>query len=383
MPASVQIREGTARQRSMPKRMRTTPSTIDHGPNTMPDARTPMIHRPRRLRRNAAIRRMIRETLVQPADLIHPLFIVPGEGIRKAVPSMPGVMQLSIDQAVIVAQESCALGIGGIILFGIPEVKDPTGTDARNPSGIIQRAIRAIKHRAPELYVMADTCYCEYTDHGHCGILTPGGQPPRNGTPGEESALPPLDVDNDATLHILGEAAVSYAEAGVDMIAPSGMMDGMVAAIRRALDQHGHPAIPILSYAVKYASAYYGPFRDAAESTPAFGDRRTYQMDPANRREAIREATLDAAEGADMLMVKPGLAYLDILRELRDRFDLPLAVYNVSGEYAMVKAAAAMGWIDEMRIVMENLTAFKRAGADLILTYHAPDAARLLQDGQG
>lgn len=339
----------------------------------MPD--THLIQRPRRLRQNATIRRMVRETLVQPADLIHPLFIVPGEGVRKPVPSMPGVMQLSIDQAAAVAQESHALGIGGIILFGIPEVKDPTGTDARNPSGIVQRAIRAIKHRVPDLYVMADTCYCEYTDHGHCGILTPVR------TPNGASAPNLQDVDNDATLDILGQAAVSYAEAGVDMVAPSGMMDGMVAAIRQALDRQGHSAIPILSYAVKYASAYYGPFRDAAESAPAFGDRRTYQMDPANRREALREATLDAAEGADMLMVKPGLAYLDILRELRDRFTLPLAVYNVSGEYAMVKAAAAMGWVDERRIVLENLTAFKRAGADLILTYHAPDAARLLQDG--
>ncbi len=326
-----------------------------------------MIQRPRRLRRNPAIRRLVRETLVRPADLIHPLFVVPGEGIRKPVASMPGVAQLSIDQAVLIAQESHQLGVGGIILFGIPEVKDPTGTDARNSSGIIQRAVRAIKDAVPDLYVMADTCYCEYTDHGHCGILHAVGHDCQ-------------DVDNDATLEILGEAAVSYAEAGVDMVAPSGMMDGMVAAIRRALDQHGHSAIPILSYAVKYASAYYGPFREAAESTPAFGDRRTYQMDPANRREAMKEATLDVAEGADMIMVKPGLAYLDMVRELRNRFDLPLAVYNVSGEYAMVKAAAAQGWIDEERVVLENMVAFKRAGADLILTYHAPDAARLLQD---
>ncbi|MBF0462028.1 MAG: porphobilinogen synthase [Magnetococcales bacterium] len=327
---------------------------------------TLMTQRPRRLRRNAAIRRLVRETLVQPADLVYPLFVVPGENIRRPVPSMPGVMQLSIDQAVEVARTSHELGIGGIILFGIPEVKDPTGTDARNPSGIIQRAARAIKGALPNLYVMADTCYCEYTDHGHCGILTQEKGP---------------DVDNDATLDILGQAAVSYAEAGVDMVAPSGMMDGMVAAIRRALDQHGHSGIPILSYAVKYASAYYEPFRDAADSAPAFGDRRTYQMDPANRREALREATLDVAEGADMLMVKPGLAYLDILRTLRDRFELPLAVYNVSGEYAMIKAAAAVGWIDEKRVVLENLTAFKRAGADLILTYHAPDAAHWLQNG--
>lgn len=322
--------------------------------------------RPRRLRRNPAIRRMLQETLVQPADLIQPMFIVPGENICKPVPSMPGVEQRSIDQAIPLAQASYDLGLGGILLFGIPESKDATGTDARNPFGIVQRALRAIKDAVPHLYVIADTCYCEYTDHGHCGILSGGkGQP--------------QDVDNDATLEILGEAAVSYAEAGVDMIAPSGMMDGMVTAIRQALDQGGYHDIPILSYAVKYASAYYGPFRDAAESAPMHGDRRTYQMDPANRREAMKEAALDVAEGADMIMVKPGLAYLDLLRDLRNRFDLPLAVYNVSGEYAMVKAAAAAGWIDESRIVLENLTAFKRAGADLILTYHAPYAARLLQ----
>ncbi|MBF0401646.1 MAG: porphobilinogen synthase [Magnetococcales bacterium] len=343
----------------------------------MPD---PLLtQRPRRLRRNAAIRRMVRETLVQPADLIYPLFIVPGRDICNPVASMPGVAQLSIDQALKVARAAYEMELGGIILFGIPEVKDPTGTDARSPTGIIQRGIRSIKESLPELYVMADTCYCEYTDHGHCGILGPSR--PLLGRADPTAA--DLDVDNDATLAILGQAALSYAEAGVDMIAPSGMMDGMVAAIRRALDQKGHTAIPILSYAVKYASAYYGPFREAADSTPAFGDRRTYQMDPANRREAIREATLDCAEGADMLMVKPGLAYLDIVRELRNRFELPLAVYNVSGEYAMVKAAAAMGWIDESRVVLENLTAFKRAGADLILSYHALDAARLLQNGGG
>ena len=325
-----------------------------------PMPKTPLIQRPRRLRRNPAIRRMVRETIVQPCDLIQPLFIVPGKEIRNPVVSMPGIEQLSIDQAILVAKEAQQLGLGGIILFGIPEKKDPTGTDARNKDGIIQQASRAIKSAVPDLYLLADTCYCEYTDHGHCGILDN------------------QDVDNDATLDILGKAAISYADAGVDMIAPSGMMDGMVSSIRSALDQAGHIMIPILSYAVKYSSAYYGPFRDAAESTPSFGDRRTYQMDPSNHREALREAALDVAEGADMLMVKPGLAYLDILRTLKDRFDLPLAVYNVSGEYAMVKAAAAQGWIDEERIVLENLTAFKRAGADLILTYHAPYAARLL-----
>ena len=327
----------------------------------------PLLQRPRRLRRNPAIRRLLQETLVQPADLVQPLFIVPGENTRNPVVSMPGVEQLSIDQAVLVAQQAYQLGLGGIILFGIPETKDPSGTDARNPNGIVQRAIRAIKTAQPQLYVIADACYCEYTEHGHCGILHATGTNEQ-------------DVDNDATLEILAAAAITYAAAGVDMIAPSGMMDGMVMAIRDALDQEGYETTPILSYAVKYASAYYGPFRDAAESTPSTGDRRTYQMDPANRREAMTEAELDATEGADMLMVKPGLAYLDILRDLRNRFDLPLAVYNVSGEYAMLKAAAAAGWIDEQRVVMENLTAFKRAGADMILTYHAPDAARLLQN---
>lgn len=329
-----------------------------------------LIHRPRRLRRTPAIRRMVRETLVQPADLIQPLFIVPGEEVRTPVVSMPGVMQLSVDQAVHVAREADRLGVGGVLLFGIPERKDATGSDARNPHGVVQRAIRALKEAMPHLYVIADACYCEYTDHGHCGVLHSAGRHDQ-------------DVDNDATLALLGEAAMTYAEAGVDMVAPSGMMDGMVAAIRRALDQGGHTGLPILSYAVKYASAYYGPFRDAAESTPAQGDRRTYQMDPANRREAMKEAVLDWEEGADMLMVKPGLAYLDIVRDLRHRFDVPLAVYNVSGEYAMVKAAAAAGWIDEERVILENLTAFKRAGADLIFTYHASDAARLLQEESG
>ncbi|MBF0614041.1 MAG: porphobilinogen synthase [Magnetococcales bacterium] len=316
------------------------------------------VQRPRRLRRTPTIRRLAREIRLSPEDLILPLFIVPGEKIRRPVSSMPGVAQLSIDMAVSVAREAWDLGLCGIILFGIPKIKDSLGSDAVDPQGIVQQAIRAIKQAVPELWVIADTCLCEYTDHAHCGVLQ-----------GEE-------VDNDATLKILGQAAVSYAEAGVDMVAPSGMMDGMVAAIRQALDQAGHAQVPILSYAVKYASAYYGPFRDAAENTPSFGDRRSYQMDPANRREALREAALDVEQGADWLMVKPGLAYMDILRALRDRFHVPLAVYNVSGEYAMVKAAAAQGWIDEQRVVMETLTGFKRAGADLILTYHALDAAR-------
>ncbi|MBF0427504.1 MAG: porphobilinogen synthase [Magnetococcales bacterium] len=317
-----------------------------------------LIQRPRRLRRNPAIRRMVRETRLAPENLVLPLFIVPGQGIHKPVQSMPGVAQLSIDEALPIAKEAYDLGLGGIILFGIPKVKDSTGSDAYDQDGIVQHAIREIKRFLPELYVIADTCLCEYTDHAHCGVIRAN------------------EVDNDATLELLGRAVVSYAEAGVDMVAPSGMMDGMVAAIRRSLDGAGYVSIPILSYAVKYASAYYGPFRDAAENTPSFGDRRSYQMDPANRREALREAALDVAEGADMLMVKPGLAYMDILRELRDHFDLPLAIYNVSGEYAMVKAAAANGWIDEARVVMETLLGFRRAGADLILTYHALEAAR-------
>ncbi|MBF0271118.1 MAG: porphobilinogen synthase [Magnetococcales bacterium] len=320
-----------------------------------------LVHRPRRLRRTPTIRRLVRETRLAPEDLVLPLFIVPGEGVRRPVSSMPGVAQLSIDEALPVAREALDLGLGGIILFGIPKIKDSMGSDALDSQGIVQRAIRAIKGALPDLWVIADTCLCEYTDHAHCGVMR--GQ----------------EVDNDATLELLGRAAVSYADAGVDMVAPSGMMDGMVGAIRHALDGAGHSGVPILSYAVKYASAYYGPFRDAAENTPAFGDRRAYQMDPANRREALREATYDVEQGADWLMVKPGLAYMDILRELRDHFQLPLAVYNVSGEYAMIKAAAANGWIDEPRVVLETLTGFKRAGADMILTYHALDAARWMK----
>ncbi|MEO5331544.1 MAG: porphobilinogen synthase [Magnetococcus sp. YQC-5] len=318
----------------------------------------PLIKRPRRLRRTDAIRRIIRETRLAPEDLVLPLFVVPGRQVKKPIVSMPGVAQLSIDEALLVAREAFTLGLGGIILFGIPKSKDSVGSDAMNSDGIVQQAIREIKSALPDLFVIADTCLCEYTDHAHCGVIR-----------GDE-------IDNDATLDLLGRTALSYAQAGVDMVAPSGMMDGMVAAIRGALDEGGYVGLPILSYAVKYASAYYGPFRDAAENTPVFGDRRSYQMDPANRREALREAALDVEEGADMLMVKPGLAYMDILRELRDHFELPLAVYNVSGEYAMVKAAAAQGWIDESRVVMETLLGFKRAGADMILTYHALDAAR-------
>lgn len=321
-----------------------------------------LITRPRRLRRNLAIRRMVRENHLFVEDLVLPLFIVPGRQVKKPVLSMPGVFQLSVDEALLVAKSAYDAGLGGVILFGIPAYKDAEGSDAWDENGIVQQAIREIKRALPDLYLIADTCLCEFTDHAHCGVIVDG------------------DVDNDSTLTLLGHAAVSYAQAGVDMVAPSGMMDGMVAAIRAALDGAGFPLIPVLSYAVKYASAYYGPFRDAAENTPTFGDRRSYQMDPANRREALREAALDVDEGADMLMIKPGLAYMDILREIKDRFDLPLAVYNVSGEYAMVKAAAANGWIDERRLVMETMLGFKRAGADLILTYHALDVASWLAE---
>ncbi|MBF0610535.1 MAG: porphobilinogen synthase [Magnetococcales bacterium] len=321
------------------------------------------VHRPRRLRANPAIRRMVQETMVQPADLIQPYFLVPGKEVVKPVSAMPGVFQLSVDQAIPLARQAMELGVGGVILFGIPAIKDSTGSDARDDNGLIQSAIRTFKEALPDLYLIADACYCEYTDHGHCGILHNG------------------DVDNDATLEILGEAAISYAKAGVDMVAPSGMMDGGVATIRGALDQTGFTNIPIMAYAAKYVSAFYGPFGIAAQNAPKSGDRRTYQMDPANRREALREVALDVQQGADVVMVKPGLAYLDIIREVRDHFDVPVAAYNVSGEYAMVKAAAMQGWINEDRMVMEILTSFKRAGADMILTYHATHAAQLLQNG--
>ncbi|MBF0426415.1 MAG: porphobilinogen synthase [Magnetococcales bacterium] len=315
----------------------------------------------RRLRRTESMRRMVRETWVRPEHLILPLFVVPGSGVRKPVASMPGVEQRSIDETLPLARAAHDAGLGGVILFGIPEQKDPLGEDACREDGIVQRAIRQIKAVVPELFVISDLCFCEYTAHGHCGVINAG------------------EVDNDATLERLGQSAVTHARAGVDMVAPSGMMDGMVKTLRQALDTAHYPHLPIMSYAAKYASAFYGPFREAAESTPQFGDRRGYQMDPANRREALREVGADVAEGADIVMVKPGLAYLDILREVRSRFDLPLAVYNVSGEYAMVKAAASQGWIDEDRTVLEIMTAFRRAGADMILTYHALHVAHLLQ----
>ena len=317
-------------------------------------------YRPRRLRRNATLRRMVRETHLRVDDLIYPMFSAFGTNIKKEISSMPGIYQQSIEHIVAEAKEVHELGIPAVILFGIPETKDAVGSDAYSDSGIIQNTIRTIKAEVPGLLVLTDVCLCEYTDHGHCGVIKDG------------------DVDNDETLELLAREALSHARAGADVVAPSDMMDGRIAAIRMMLDDHGFEHIPIMSYAVKYASSYYGPFREAAESTPGFGDRRSYQMDPANRREALREAAQDVAEAADFLMVKPALAYMDLLRELKDNFDLPLVAYNVSGEYSMVKAAAAKGWIDGDGVMMETLLGMKRAGADLIITYHAKEAARLL-----
>lgn len=322
-------------------------------------------HRPRRLRNTAQLRRMVRENILTTSDLIYPLFAVPGEGFAQEVKSMPGVYQLSVDKIVEEAKAVYDLGIPSIILFGIPEDKDIDATGAWHDCGMVQKAATAVKEAVPDLVVIADTCLCEYTSHGHCGYLEVGDLTGR--------------VLNDPTLELLKKTAVSQAKAGADIIAPSGMMDGFVQAIREGLDEAGFEDTPILSYAAKYASAYYGPFRDAADSAPQFGDRRTYQMDPANAREALKEIELDIAEGADMLMVKPALAYMDIILRVKEATNLPVAAYNVSGEYAMVKAAALNGWIDEERVVMETLTSFKRAGADLILTYHAKDAARWLQ----
>jgi porphobilinogen synthase len=319
--------------------------------------------RPRRLRATPVLRQMVRETTLAPDDFIYPMFVVHGQEVRREIKSMPGVHQLSVDQAVAEAQEAARLGIPSIVLFGVPAVKDAVGSENFSDEGIVQQATRAIKDALPELIVIADVCMCEYTDHGHCGIVQ-----------GDE-------IVNDATLEILQEAAVSYARAGADVVAPSGMMDGMVGAIRSALDADGFVNVSILSYAIKYASAFYGPFREAAEGAPKFGDRKTHQMDPANAREALRELALDIDEGADMVMVKPALPYLDIIRQVRDACHLPVAAYNVSGEYAMIKAAAANGWLNEPAVVLELLTGIKRAGADLILTYHAKDAARWLTVG--
>jgi porphobilinogen synthase len=319
----------------------------------------------RRLRRTETLRRMVRETTLSVHDFIYPMFVVPGEKQRQEVASMPGVFRVSVDELVRDAEEVAKLGIPAVLLFGIPERKDEWGSEAYDENGIIQRAVRALKRAVPDLVVITDVCLCEYTSHGHCGVVreTPGG----------------FEVDNDATLELLAKTAVSQAAAGADIVAPSDMMDGRIKVIREALDENGFAHVPILSYAAKMASAFYGPFREAAESAPKFGDRRSYQMDFANKREALREIALDLEEGADMVMVKPALAYLDIIAAARERFEVPIAAYNVSGEYAMVKAAAKMGWLDEDRIVWEILTAIKRAGADLIITYFAKEVAQRLR----
>lgn len=320
--------------------------------------------RPRRLRRTEPLRRLVRETRLSADMLIQPLFIVPGQGVRRPIPTLPGEHHLSVDMLPREVETLAELGITAVLLFGLPEWKDAQGSGAFAADGIIQRAVRTIKAAVPELTVITDTCLCEYTDHGHCGILTNDG----------------WDVDNDLTCEVLARTAVSQAEAGADIVAPSDMMDGRVGAIRRALDEAGHPSVAIFSYAAKYASAFYGPFRVAAESAPAYGDRRSYQMDPANAREAMREIALDLAEGADALILKPAIAYLDIIHEARRRFDVPIAAYNVSGEFAMVKAAAAQGWLDERRVVLEMLTGIARAGADMLITYFARDVARWLRE---
>ena len=318
------------------------------------------IQRPRRLRRNENLRRMVRETHLSVDDLIMPLFIVPGSGVENPIGSMPGISQLSVDRAVEECKSIRDLGVPGAILFGIPDEKDAVGSDAYSDDGIIQRALRSLKEEVPGLTLITDVCFCEYTDHGHCGIIKGN------------------DVDNDATLQILVKESLSHVRAGADMVAPSDMMDGRVGAIRQGLDQEGYPHIPIMAYSAKFASGFYGPFREAAESMPQFGDRRSYQMDPPNGDEALREVALDIEEGADIVMVKPALPYLDIIRRVKERFDCPLAAYQVSGEYAMLKAAALNGWLDGERVMLESLTSIKRAGADLILTYFAQEAARAL-----
>jgi len=332
--------------------------------------------RPRRLRLTGGIRRMVRETTLSPADFVYPLFVRHGRDQRVPIASMPGVSQLTVDKLAAEARAIAGLGIPAVILFGIPAAKDATGSDNYHPDGIVPQAIRAIKDAAPDLLVISDMCFCEYTDHGHCGIINVPGQAHYT------AALPEGYLLNDPTLEILGRASVVHAQAGADIIAPSGMVDGMVGAIRGALDAANYHHVAVMSYAVKYASGFYGPFRDAAESPPQFGDRSQYQMDPANRREALREAALDVAEGADILMVKPAGPYLDILSAVREAFNLPTAAYQVSGEYAMLHAAAANGWLDLRRCALESLTAIKRAGADMILTYFAVDAARWLQEGR-
>lgn len=317
-------------------------------------------YRPRRFRRSETLRRMIRETRLSIDQLIYPLFIMPGKGVKNPVGSMPGVFQLSVDTALAEADEVAALNIPGLILFGLPQEKDERGSEAYDDSAPLQQAIRAIKDKHPELVVITDVCLCEYTSHGHCGVLK-----------GHE-------VDNDPTLEILAEVSLSHARSGADIVAPSDMMDGRIGAIRDALDENGFTNTGIIAYAAKYCSAFYGPFRDAADSAPKFGDRRAYQMDPCNSDEALREVALDIEEGADVVMVKPALPYLDVIRRVKDEFDRPVCAYNVSGEYAMIKAAASLGWLDEKRVMMESLTGISRAGADMIITYFAKDAARVL-----
>jgi porphobilinogen synthase len=318
------------------------------------------VHRPRRLRSSEKMRQLVRETRLDPANFVLPLFVCPGEGIRRPIGSMPPQAQMSVDVTVEECREIQALGIGGVMLFGLPESKDEMASGAYDDDGIVQRALRAIKREVPDLLLITDVCNCEYTSHGHCGLVVDG------------------DVANDPTLEWLAKSAVSHAKAGADIVAPSDMMDGRVGAIRTALDRQGFSNTPILSYAAKFASVFYGPFREAAESTPQFGDRRSYQMDPANAREAMREIALDIEEGADMIMVKPAMPYLDVIREARDRFDVPISAYQVSGEYSMIMAAAANGWIDHDRAMMESLTSIRRAGADFIMTYFAKPAAKLL-----
>jgi porphobilinogen synthase len=317
--------------------------------------------RPRRLRRTEALRSLVRETRLTTTGLIYPMFVCPGANVRQEVGSMPGIFQQSVDQILEESREVESLGIPGIILFGLPETKDPRGASSLSPQGVVQRAIEAIRKANLKLLVITDVCLCEYTDHGHCGVIEKG------------------EVANDPTLQILAQQALSHARAGADIVAPSDMMDGRVGAIREMLDEHKFENIAILSYAAKYCSGFYGPFREAAQSAPQFGDRRSYQMDPANAREALKEVRLDLEEGADMVMVKPALPYLDIIRQVRDTFDVPVGAYNVSGEYALVKAATQKGWADEKRVVLEILTGIQRAGADIILTYHAKDAARWLK----
>jgi porphobilinogen synthase len=320
------------------------------------------VHRPRRLRRNEALRGFVRETRLSASGLVYPMFACPGTNVRKEVSSMPGIYQQSVDQIVEECREVAALGIPAVILFGLPEHKDELGTEAADAHGAVQRSIEAIRKAKLNLLVIADVCLCEYTSHGHCGVMKDG------------------EVLNDPSLVLLADAALSHARAGADLVAPSDMMDGRVAAIRRRLDENNFEDVAILSYAAKYCSSFYGPFREAAQSSPQSGDRRSYQMDPANAREALREVALDLAEGADIIMVKPALPYLDVVQRVRERFDVPLGAYNVSGEYSMVKAAARSGWIDEKRVVLEILTGIQRAGADIILTYHAKDAARWLKN---